>query len=133
MLNKVKFTIILKTIITLEQVTFNIKSIIQYIVRQYKNQVKQSMIIKKLGQYGGYLLSGILIAWLINPIAAIAFLEFFLKMTLLISIPAAGAYILDKIILLKHQKAWNILLPTWIIVSIYLSFSLVKLLEGLIN
>ena len=102
-------------------------------MRQSKNQVKQSMIIKKLGQYGGYLLSGILIAWLINPIAAIAFLEFFLKMTLLISIPTAGAYILDKIILLKHQKAWNILLPTWIIVSLYLSFSLVKLLEGLIN
>ena len=36
------------------------------------------MMIRKLGQYGGYLLSGILIAWLINPIAAVAFLEFFL-------------------------------------------------------
>ncbi len=91
------------------------------------------MMIKKLGQYGGYLLSGILIAWLINPIAAIAFLEFFLKMTLLISIPASGAYILDKIILLKHQKAWNIFLTIWIIVSIYFSFKLVKLLESLIN
>ena len=90
-------------------------------------------MIRKLGQYGGYLLSGILIAWLINPIAAIAFLEFFLKMTLLISIPVTGAYILDKIILLKHQKAWNIVLPTWIILSIYFSFRLVKLLESLIN
>ena len=91
------------------------------------------MMIKKLGQYGGYLLSGILIAWLINPIAAIAFLEYFFKLTLLISIPVAGAYILDKIILLKHQKAWNIVFPTWIIVSIYFSFRLVKLLESLIN
>ena len=91
------------------------------------------MIIKKLGQYGGYLLSGILIAWLINPIAAIAFIEFFLKMSLLISIPVSGAYILDKIILLKHQKAWNLILPIWIIASIYLSFRLVKLLESLIN
>ncbi len=91
------------------------------------------MIIKKLGQYGGYLLSGILIAWLINPIAAIAFLEFLLKMSLLISIPVVGAYILDKIILLKHQKAWNIILTTWIIVSIYFSFRLIKLLESLIN
>ena len=91
------------------------------------------MMIKKLGQYGGYLLSGILIAWLINPIAAIAFLEFFIKMTLLISIPVSGAYLLDKIILLKHQKAWNIILPTWIILSIYLSFRLVKLIESLIN
>ena len=91
------------------------------------------MMIKKLGQYGGYLLSGILIAWLINPIAAIAFLEYFFKMTLLISIPVSGAYLLDKIILLKHQKAWNIVLPTWIIVSIYFSFRLVKLLESLIN
>ena len=91
------------------------------------------MMVKKLGQYGGYLLSGILIAWLINPVAAISFLEFFLKMTLLISIPVAGAYLLDKIILLKHQKAWNIVLPTWIIVSIYLSFRLVKILESLIN
>ncbi len=91
------------------------------------------MMIKKLGQYGGYLLSGILIALLINPITAIAFLEFFIKMSLLISIPVSGAYVLDKIILLKHQKAWNIILPTWIIVSVYLSFSLVKLLEGLIN
>ena len=91
------------------------------------------MMIKKLGQYGGYLLSGILIAWLVNPTAAIAFLEFFLKMALLISIPVAGAYVLDKIILLKHQKAWNIVLPTWILVSIYFSFRLVKLLERHIN
>tara|TARA_Y100001968_G_C19312128_1_gene694754 strand:- start:330 stop:605 length:276 start_codon:yes stop_codon:yes gene_type:complete len=91
------------------------------------------MIIRKLGQYGGYLLSGILIAWLINPIAALAFLEVFLKMTLLISIPVAGSYFLDKIILLKHQKAWNIILPSWIIVSIFLSFRLVKLLESFIK
>ena len=91
------------------------------------------MMIKKLGQYGGYLLSGILIALLINPIAAIAFLEFFIKMSLLISIPVSGAYVLDKIILLKHQKAWNIILPTWIIVSIYFSFRLVKLIESHIN
>ena len=91
------------------------------------------MMIKKLGQYGGYLLSGILIALLINPIATIAFLEFFLKMSLLISIPVSGAYVLDKIILLKHQKAWNIILPTWIIVSLYFSFRLVKLIESHIN
>ena len=91
------------------------------------------MMIRKLGQYGGYLLSGILIAWLINPIAALAFLEIFFKMGLLISIPISGAYLLEKIVLLKHQKAWNIILPTWIILSIYLSFRLVKLLESLIN
>ncbi len=91
------------------------------------------MMIKKLGQYGGYLLSGILIAWLINPIAALAFLEFFLKVTLLISIPIVGAYVIDKIILLRHQKAWNIILPSWIIVSIYFSFKLVKLIESLIK
>ena len=91
------------------------------------------MMIRKLGQYGGYLLSGILIAWLINPIAALAFLEILLKMTLLISIPISGAYLLEKIILLKHQKAWNIILPTWIILSIYFSFRLVKLIESLIN
>ena len=91
------------------------------------------MMIKKLGQYGGYLLSGILIAWLINPIAAIAFLEFLLKMTILIAIPITGAYVLDKIILLNHQKAWNIVLPTWIIVSIYFSFRLIKLLESIIK
>ena len=91
------------------------------------------MIIRKLGQYGGYLLSGILIAWLINPIAALAFLEVLLKMSLLISIPITGAYFLDKIILLKHQKAWNIILPIWIIISIYSSFRLVKLIESLIN
>ena len=90
-------------------------------------------MIKKLGQYGGYLLSGILIAWLINPIGALAFLEIFLKMTLLIFIPIGGAYILDKIILLKHQKAWNIILSIWIIFSIYFSFRLVKLIENLIN
>ena len=90
-------------------------------------------MVKKLGQYGGYLLSGILIAWLINPIAAMAFLEVFFKMTLLISIPISGTYLLDRIILLKHQKAWNIILPIWIIVSIYFSFRLVKLIERLIN
>ena len=91
------------------------------------------MMIRKLGQYGGYLLSGILIAVLINPIAALGFLKFFFKMFLLISIPISGAYFLDKIILLKHQKAWNIILPTWIIVSIYFSFRLVKLIESLFN
>tara|TARA_B100000579_G_scaffold374080_1_gene338087 strand:+ start:1440 stop:1712 length:273 start_codon:yes stop_codon:yes gene_type:complete len=90
-------------------------------------------MIKKLGQYGGYLLSGILIAWLINPIAALAFLEIFFKMTLLISFPILGAYLIDKIILLKHQKAWNIILPIWIVVSIYFSFKLVKLIENLID
>ena len=90
-------------------------------------------MIRKLGQYGGYLLSGILIAWLINPIAALAFLEIFLKMTILIFIPIGGAYILDKIILLKHQKLWNIIFPTWVIVGIYSSFRLVKLIERLIN
>ena len=91
------------------------------------------MIIKKLGQYGGYLLSGILITWLINPIVALALIEFFFKMTLLISIPVAGAYLLNKIILLKHQKAWNIILPSWVLISIYISFKLVKLIEKLIN
>ena len=90
------------------------------------------ILIRKLGQYGGYLLSAILIAWLINPIAALAFLEILLKMTLLISIPISGAYLLDKLILLKHQKAWNIIFPTWIIVSIYFSFRLVKLIEKLL-
>ena len=90
-------------------------------------------MIRKLGQYGGYLLSGILIAWLINPIAALAFLEIFLKMTLLIFIPISGAYVLDKIILLKHQKAWNIFLPIWIIVSIYFSYRLIEFIERVIN
>ena len=91
------------------------------------------MMIKKIGQYGGYLLSGILIALLINPTAAITFLEIFFKMTILISLPTSGAYLLDKLILLKHQKAWNIILPTWIIVSIYFSFRLVQLIERLID
>ena len=91
------------------------------------------MFIRKLGQYGGYLLSGILIAWLINPIAALAFLKIFFKMTLLISLPLLGTYLLNKIILLKHQKAWNIILPTWIIVSIYFSFKLIKLIGTIID
>ena len=91
------------------------------------------MLIRKLGQYGGYLLSGILIAWLINPIAALAFLKILLKMTLLISLPLLGTYLLNKIILLKHQKAWNIILPTWIIVSIYFSFKLIKLIGTIID
>ena len=91
------------------------------------------MMVRKLGQYGGYLLSGILIAWLINPIAAIAFLEIFFKMVILIFIPICGAYLLEKLILLKHQKAWNIILPIWIITSIYFSFRLVKIIERLIN
>ena len=90
-------------------------------------------MIRKLEQYGGYLLSGILIALLINPITAISFLEFLFKITLLISIPISGAYLIDRIILLKHQKAWNILLPLWIVISIYFSFKLVKLLESLLN
>ena len=90
-------------------------------------------MIKKLGQYGGYLLSGILIAWLINPITALAFLEIFFKMALLISFPILGAHLLDKIILFKHQKVWNIIFPSWIIISIYFSFKLVKLIESIID
>jgi len=91
------------------------------------------MMVKKLGQYGGYLLSGILIVWSIDKEAAATFLQVFFKMTLLISIPVLGAYLLDKLILIKHQKAWNLILPTWIILSIYLSFRLVKLIESLVK
>ena len=100
--------------------------ILDIMSKAYKNY---KVMAKKLGQYGGYLLSGILIAWLINPIAALAFIEIFLKMTLLIFIPVSGAYLIDKLILLKHQKAWNIILPTWIIISIYFSFKLIKLIN----
>jgi len=84
------------------------------------------MMVKKLGQYGGYLLSGILIAWSIDKKAAETFLQVFFKMTLLISIPVLGAYLLDKLILLKHQKAWNLILPVWILISIPFSLWLVK-------
>ena len=88
-------------------------------------------MIRKLIQYGGYLISGILIAWLINPSAALNFLEFLLKMILLISIPISGAYLIDKLILLKHQKAWNILMPTWVLISLYYSYKLIKIIEEL--
>ena len=84
------------------------------------------MMVKKLGQYGGYLLSGILIVWSIDKEAAATFLQVFFKMTLLISIPLLGAYLLDKLILVKHQKAWNLILPVWILISIPFSIWLVK-------
>lgn len=90
-------------------------------------------MFRKLIQYGGYLISGVLITWLINPKVAQSFLEVFLKMTILIAIPVTGAYALDKVILLKHKKAWNIIISLWIVVSIYFSFWLVKFLEGYIN
>ncbi len=90
-------------------------------------------MFRKLIQYGGYLISGVLIAWLINPNVAQSFLEVFLKMTILIAIPVTGAYSLDKVILLKHKKAWNIIITVWIVVSICFSFWLVKFLEGYIN
>ena len=90
-------------------------------------------MFRKLIQYGGYLISGVLIAWLINPKVAQSFLEVFLKMTILIAIPVTGAYSLDKLILLKYKKAWNITISLWIFVSICFSFWLVKLLENYIN
>ena len=90
-------------------------------------------MFRKLIQYGGYLISGILIAFLINPKIAQSFLEVFLKMTILISIPVTGAYSLNKIILLKHEKAWNFIISLWIIISIYFSYWLVKFLEDYIN
>ena len=90
-------------------------------------------MFRKLIQYGGYLISGVLIAWLINPKVAQSFLEVFLKMTILIAIPVTGAYSLDKIILLRYQKAWNIIISLWIVVSLYFSFWLVKFLESYIN
>ena len=90
-------------------------------------------MFRKLIQYGGYLISGVLIAWLINPKVAQSFLEVFLKMTILIAIPVAGAYSLDKVILLKYKKAWNIIISLWIVVSICFSFWVVKFLESYIN
>ena len=90
-------------------------------------------MFRKLIQYGGYLISGVLIAWLINPKVAQSFLEIFLKMTILITIPVAGVYSLDKVILLKHKKAWNIIISLWIVFSLYFSFWLVKFLENYIN
>ena len=90
-------------------------------------------MFRKLIQYGGYLISGVLIAWLINPQVAQSFLEVLLKMTILIAIPVTGAYAIDKIILLKHKKAWNIIISVWIIVSISFSFWLVKFLENYFN
>ncbi len=90
-------------------------------------------MFRKLIQYGGYLISGILIAWLINPKVAQSFLEVFLKMTILIAIPVTGAYSIDKVILLKHKKAWSIMISVWTIFSIYFSYWLVKLLENYIN
>ena len=90
-------------------------------------------MFRKLIQYGGYLISGVLIAWLINPKVAQSFLEVFLKMTILIAIPVTGAYSLDKVILLKHKKAWNALISLWIVVSICFSFWLVRFLENYIN
>ncbi len=90
-------------------------------------------MIKKLIQYGGYLISGILIAWLITPKVAQSFLDVFLKMTILISIPVTGAYSLDKIILLRHKKARNFILSLWIVVSLCFSFWLIKFLENYIN
>ncbi len=90
-------------------------------------------MFRKLIQYGGYLISGVLITWLINPKVAQSFLEVLLKMTILIAIPVIGAYSLDKVILLKHKKAWNILISLWIVISIYFSFWLVKFLESFIN
>mgnify|MGYP001418234888 CR=1 FL=1 len=90
-------------------------------------------MLRKLIQYGGYLISGVLIAWLINPKVAQSFLEVFLKMTILIAIPVTGAYSLDKVILLKHKKAWNITISIWIVFSICFSFWLVKFIETYIN
>ena len=90
-------------------------------------------MFRKLIQYGGYLISGVLIAWLINPKVAQSFLEVLIKMTILISIPVTGAYSLNKVILLKHKKAWNIIISLWIAFSICFSFWLVKFLESYIN
>ena len=90
-------------------------------------------MIRKLVQYGGYVISGILITWLINPTTAIAFLEVIFKISLLIGIPVLGAYLLNRIILLKHIRVWNIIMPLWIMVSIYFSFRLIKLLDNFIN
>ena len=88
---------------------------------------------KRLIQYGGYLISGILITWLINPLAAIGFIKFIIYVSILILIPLSGIKLLDKVILLKHQKFWNITVPIWLLMSLYLSFKLLKSLENVIN
>ena len=88
-------------------------------------------MFKKLVQYGGYILSGILIAWLINPILAINCLQILLKSSAFILIPITGIYILNRIIDLRYQKAWNISVLLWLGISIYIAFLVVKHIKAL--
>ena len=60
-------------------------------------------MIKKLVQYGGYLLSGILITSL-NPTLAISFLQVILKASIVILITVSGVYLLNKIKILISKK-----------------------------
>ncbi len=88
---------------------------------------------KRLIQYGGYLISVILIAWSINPNAAIYFLALILKTTILFGIPVTGVNLLNKIILLKQQKIWNLAISLWLIVSLIGSYWIVNYIEQVLN
>ena len=86
-------------------------------------------MVKKLVQYGGYLLSIVLIAWLINPALAINSLQILLKTGIIIIIPLSGIRLLNRIISLKSNRIWNYSVFTWLIGSLYISFLLVKTIE----
>jgi len=86
-------------------------------------------MVKKLVQYGGYLLSIVLIAWLINPALAINSLQILLKTGIIIIIPLSGIRLLNRIISLKSNRIWNYSVITWLIASLYISFLLVKTIE----
>ncbi len=90
-------------------------------------------MLKKLVQYGGYLISAILITWLINPIIAVNALQIILRLAILSSIPISGLYLLNKIISLKQRKLWVISISTWLLVSICTTYWLIKIIDKILE
>lgn len=88
---------------------------------------------KRLIQYGGYLISALLITWLINPVIAIALMKIILKLTIFITIPIVGARALDHFISYKQERLWIIAISVWIIVGLGLSFWLTRWIEKLFS
>tara|TARA_Y100001968_G_C19126832_1_gene604653 strand:- start:151 stop:423 length:273 start_codon:yes stop_codon:yes gene_type:complete len=88
---------------------------------------------KRLIQYGGYVISGFLIAWLINPAISILLLKIILKMIVFVGFPVTGLKILDRVIALKSELIWKVSIIIWITVSIVSSFWLMKLIDKLFS
>ncbi len=88
---------------------------------------------KRLIQYGGYIISIFLVAWLIQPSIAIVLLKSILKFIIFVGLPLGGLMVINKLIILKLERVWTITSISWLLVSVTTGLWLMKLIDKLFS